>query len=130
MQLYLHFLATPEMKMVWLIPVALTLLMAAVNSQTVFSCQEVSTWLNGVPHQGVRLSTPRGHRDVVVHLLLDGVALWNWDSNKWEIDEPAVDAWNGLTVDKILQNVEVGEYSLFSNNCIHYKNRVLKYCEP
>lgn len=98
------------------------------NCQRVFRCQEVSTWakfsgLKFVPHQGVYLHGPN---KIISFYGGDSSTVESW-SKDWEVDEPAVTAASSMSLQKI-ENLRTGNYNLLKNNCIHFKNRVLRYC--
>lgn len=97
--------------------------------QRVYRCQEVSTWaqfrgFNFVPHQGVFLHGP----NLIISFYGGSRSKLEVWSDDWEIDEPAVAATSSMTLEKI-KKLETGSYNLLFNNCIHFKNRVLRYCE-
>lgn len=98
----------------------------AAGHRRITACQEVSTWQksNGWPvaHQGVYLFGP----NVVISLQPSGVSIDKW-SKSWESDEPSVTAAHGINIEYM--KTLAGMYAWSSNNCIHYKNRVLDYCE-
>ena len=114
-----------------------TIILVNSLAQDVYRCQEVSAWwvafgIRFVPHQAVRLWTSKGQK--VIHLnagcddFEKDICFGNYDANDWEEDEDPVDARSGVTVQGILDNVPSG-YHLIQNNCFHFKNNVLKYCQ-